>query len=691
MPGAVFISYASQDADPARLICEALRADGVEVWFDQEGGLEHGDEWDAKIRRHIKECVLFIPLISANTQARHEGYFRIEWDLAAERARGIAHGVPFILPVVIDNTREPEALVPERFRNVQWTRLPSGVVSPEVRARLLKLWSSRTAALPQEVAHPNVAPSLPLPLSNASICRPGARTYAVMAAMAVIAVAGAGIWLIGGRGGPAISAPAPTAAEAPVKGRGGAPVLEARHPADQKSVAVLAFVNLSDEKVNEYFPEGMSEELLNALAKVPELKVAARTSAFSFKGKQAPIADIAKQLGVENVVEGSVRKAGNRVQITAQLTNAADGSQLWSGKFDGELRDIFAMQNEIAGLIAKSLQLRISGSPAQPRAAIDPEAFQLFLAGRAQAERASTTDLRNAIDCFQRAVAAEPNYAEAWAHIAQAYIQLAQCGGIGTAVGFAEARKAVDKAVALEPGLPAVLVAQGRILRTADWDWNGARQAFGQALQLQPNNPDTLSDAAELLFNLGQTDEGIQLARRAVDLDPLNPAAHFGLSLLFRFAGQLDKAEQANRRALRLAPEGRRYHGNLAIILAGLGRPVKAEAEAALETDETLRHTAIAFAAIERGLRNKALAQARQIEALASKNPGNADIHVSSAEIYSRLGEKDRAFAVLSQAIAEHDPGIAWIKADTSMRNLHGDPRWAELLGKVGLSDGQLK
>src|SRR5471032_1665954 len=144
---AVFLSYASQDAEAARRICDSLRSGGVEVWFDADGGLEHGDEWDAKIRRQIKECVLFIPVISANTQARLEGYFRIEWELAAERAMGIAAGVPFILPVVIDDTREPDAHVPDRFRKVQWTRLPEGVVPPDVQARLLKLWSHRIGAL----------------------------------------------------------------------------------------------------------------------------------------------------------------------------------------------------------------------------------------------------------------------------------------------------------------------------------------------------------------------------------------------------------------------------------------------------------------------------------------------------------------------------------------------------------------
>src|SRR5471030_1303052 len=140
---AVFLSYASQDAEAARRICESLRAGGVEVWFDADGGLEHGDEWDAKIRRQIRECVLFIPLISANMQARHEGYFRLEWELAAERAMSIASGVAFILPVVIDDTREPAALVPDRFRKVQWTRLPGGEVPPETLARFLRLWEHR--------------------------------------------------------------------------------------------------------------------------------------------------------------------------------------------------------------------------------------------------------------------------------------------------------------------------------------------------------------------------------------------------------------------------------------------------------------------------------------------------------------------------------------------------------------------
>lgn len=159
---AVFLSYASQDAEAARRICESLRAGGMEVWFDADGGLEHGDEWDAKIRRQIKECVFFIPILSANTQARLEGYFRIEWELAAERAMGIAAGVPFVLPIVIDGTREPDAFVPERFRKVQWTRIPEGNVPPEVQARVLKLWSHRTGVLAHEAARTGAPAVRPL-------------------------------------------------------------------------------------------------------------------------------------------------------------------------------------------------------------------------------------------------------------------------------------------------------------------------------------------------------------------------------------------------------------------------------------------------------------------------------------------------------------------------------------------------
>jgi len=237
MSGAVFLSYASQDAEAARRICEALRSAGVEVWFDAEGGLEHGDEWDGKIRRQIRECVLFIPIISANTQARHEGYFRIEWELAADRAVGIAAGVPFILPIVIDDTREPDALVPDRFRKVQWTRLPQGTVPPEVQARLLKLWSHRTGVLSHEPARA-LAPEV------RSSAEPVGRSRALAytsAALAFLVCAGAlGWWLTGGwKTTPATQGRPPSAA----------PVSEARQLANR---ARAMSVDSYDSTVEDY-------------------------------------------------------------------------------------------------------------------------------------------------------------------------------------------------------------------------------------------------------------------------------------------------------------------------------------------------------------------------------------------------------------------------------------------------------
>jgi hypothetical protein len=286
MPSAVFLSYASQDSEAARRICDSLRSSGIEVWFDIEGGLEHGDEWDAKIRRHIKECVLFIPIISANTQARHEGYFRIEWDLAAERARGIAQGVAFILPVVVDSTSEPEALVPDRFRKVQWTKMPGGVVPPEVLARFLKLWAQKTGSAPIEVPKPQGSRASAPRHYETPEAKSSPKTYAIVGVAAALVLAAGGWWLFRGRGAaPAppplqvVIAAVPTPMPAPTHAPAAQPEIE------QKSVAVLALSNLSPDKGDAYFSDGVSEDLINVLANLPGLKVAARTSTFYFKGK----------------------------------------------------------------------------------------------------------------------------------------------------------------------------------------------------------------------------------------------------------------------------------------------------------------------------------------------------------------------------------------------------------------------
>ncbi len=1096
-PGkAVFLSYASQDVDAAKRIAEALRASGVEVWFDQSE-LVGGDAWDQKIRGQVKACALFVPVISAATQARTEGYFRLEWRLADQRTHLMAKGRPFLLPVVIDDTRDADAHVPDSFTEVQWTRLPGGETSAAFANRVNKLlggsemeagsprpaqcdegaaspiknnskpvWLWVTLAIialgaayfifkprrsPDEIARipadaqsvaANATKAPAAPLSEArkltgqaqaliddpnftrenyqladELCRRAlaldasdAEVWAVAALVsedlitetydysaqrrelartqseravrldpqsiraglsaaknlrltgdlaeavrrlrellqrapadrlvlrelarterrigndagvseiltrlqalpggdprAMITEAKdlrnrgrlpeaevlddqlltgtpvrlayyeklfllargwldleaataflpkipadllhedafgsmiAQIWLWQGEGDKALAvlnnvphdfleefaaygpkgylvgwghrlAGRSTAAQAewrnalelvearlavdknnlellaikatlqvllgqketaratwrlrvelggrsnpvdipsevgfrvllgetdeavsilqrrwagtPAVARGWyvsnlrfgpefAPIrndprvqrilaeqietlVALRHPAtagqsaagkvDEKSVAVLAFANLSDDKNNEYFSDGISEELLNVLAKVPGLKVSARTSAFYFKGKQVPMAEIAQQLGVAYVVEGSVRKQGDKVRITAQLIKAADGFHVWSDTFTRDLKDIFAVQDEIAGLIAKNLELKMGMVAARPT--IDLEAYQEYLTGRAMVAKAGNGDLLEAVGHFAKAVAIEPKFTAAWVQLASAHTQLGRWGGAPTLQSWAAARAAIDHAFALEPDSPDVLLALGWVRRTADWDWRGAEQAFRRALQLRPNHPETLAGAAVLLYNIGKDEEAFRLGQEAAQLDPLNPSTQLDLSIMFYLSNNPVESERTARRALSLAPGGAGYHSILGWALMGQRRYDEAVAEAALDTDEVQQASVLGPIAVARGQIEAAHAQVARLEKIARTNGDSADLQNIIAWISAGLGEKDRAFAALEKACASRDPSISWLRNGPYLAPLFSDPRWDALLRKVGLADDQLK
>ena len=453
---------------------------------------------------------------------------------------------------------------------------------------------------------------------------------------------------------------------------------------------MLAFANLSDDKANEYFSDGISEELLNVLAKIPGLKVSARTSAFYFKGKEVPIPEIAKQLGVAYVIEGSVRKSGDKVRITAQLIKAADGFHVWSDTFTRDLKDIFAVQDEIAGLIAKNLSLKMGMVAARPT--IDVEAYQEYLAGRALFAKASNDDLRAAVGHFEKALAIEPKFTAAWVQLASAHTQLGRWGGAPTTLqAWAAARVAIDRARALEPDSPDVLLALGWILRTADWDWRGAEQAFRRALQLRPNHPDTLAGAAVLLYNIGKDEEAFRLGQRAAQLDPLNPSTQIDLSIMFYLNNNPVEAERTARRALALAPGGAGYHSILGWALTGQRRYDEAMAEAALDTDVVQQASVLGVIAVARGQTAAAHAQIARLEELARTNGDSADLQNIIAWISAGLGEKDRAFAALEKARVLRDPSIPWLKSSRYLGPLFSDPRWDALLHKIGLADDQLK
>jgi TolB-like protein len=619
---AVFLSYASQDAEAARRICEALRAAGVEVWFDQSG-LRGGDAWDAKIRRQIKECALFIPIISANSQTRLEGYFRREWRVAVDRMLDMDDALPFLLPVVVDDTPDAEARVPDPFRERQWTRLPAGegqaAFAGRVRTLLL---GARSGAPPAALGPP--------PLARKAA--PGAP---------------------GGPGAPA---------------------------ADPKSVAVLAFANRSNDPDNEYFSDGISEELINELARIPGLKVTARTSAFHFKGKDTPIAEIARQLGVAYVVEGSVRKSGERVRILAQLIKAADGFQVWSENFDRELRDIFAVQDEIAGLIARNLSLTLGSS--SPARVADPEAYRRFLQGRAIFNREVPGEFGEAVACYQASLALDPTSALTWAWLSLVYGVSAGSGTHDVETGNALAREAAARAITLDPNLAKGHAALGLVQLVYDWDWKAAANSLDRASALAPGDVETVCFQSHAAMILGQAERAVLLGRRALELDPLNTLAGYALLRGLLVAGRFEEMGQLAEHVIALNPSG--FRSRLFLSLAHL---LQGRADEAARTAEQVpmawaRLTTLAMARFAQGRPEESEAVLQQLQT------GHGDRAVyQMAQVHAFRGERDAAFEWLETAYRARDSGTVLVKGDPLLRSLRDDPRWLPFLRKVKLAD----
>jgi TolB-like protein len=629
---AVFLSYASQDAEDARRICDALRAAGLEVWFDQSA-LRGGEAWDASIRKQIKECALFVPVISANTQAREEGYFRREWNLAVHRTLDMADDRTFLLPVVIDATIDANARVPERFREVQWTRLIGGEVVAAFAERVQRLLSEGSAERPASAPARAAAP-------GAASATPGA--------------------------------------EAP-------------------SIAVLPFVNMSRDEDNEYFADGLAEELLNVLAKIRGLRVAARSSAFKFKGKSADAADVGRALNVATLLEGSVRKAGNRLRISVQLVKVSDGYQLWSETYDRTLEDIFAVQDDIAQSVVKELRTALLGEAADSTAgreataavaaavkgrSTDPDAHRHFLQARYFIDRSTRDDTAKGIGYLKQALTVAPEFALAWAELGRAYASEANWGWAPAAEGYARARDAAARALALEPDLAEGHAGMGWIQMAHDWDWRGAEASFRRALELAPGNALVLHQASILAAHQGRSDEAIALARRAVDQDPLSAMAYFFLGLTFCTADQYGEAVPVLRKALELAPQTAAARAWLSIVLVLQGRVSEALEEAPQEPEEWGRLFALAVGQHAAGRISESEVALRE---LVAKNAGDAAYQI--AEVYAMRGDADAAFEWLERARAQHDAGVAWTKVDPLLRSLHTDRRWGPFLRQIGFRD----
>ena len=463
-----------------------------------------------------------------------------------------------------------------------------------------------------------------------------------------------------------------------------APVSPPAPAPDDKSIAVLAFVNLSSDKDNEYFSEGIAEELLNLLAQIPQLKVIARTSSFSFKGKDVAIPEIARQLGVAHVLEGSVRKAGNRVRITAQLSRGAESAHLWSANYDRTLDDIFAVQDEIAAAVVEELKLKLLGAVPKAKES-DPEAYALYLQARAHFRQFTPEGLTQAIALAQQALARDPGLAAAWDQLSIVYSRQAGTGLRPVEEGYALAREAAHKALALDPGYALAHASLGLIAMFHDGDLAQATRHMQEALTLAPRDATVLGPAAMLALSLGRREQAITIRELAVARDPANPFALFALGIAYHCAHRPTDAEAVYRRSLQLAPGYIGGQNLLGLALLAQGQKEAALEETLKEPDESCR--LMGLATVYHALGRQTDSDAALAELIAK----HADkMAYNIAYVLADRGDADRAFEWLDKAVVNRDPGLTEIVLEPLFANIHNDPRWLPFLRKINMAPEQL-
>jgi serine/threonine protein kinase/Tfp pilus assembly protein PilF len=449
------------------------------------------------------------------------------------------------------------------------------------------------------------------------------------------------------------------------------------------SIAVLPFADMSPDKDQEYFSDGISEELLNLLAKIPELQVAARTSSFSYKGENVKIADVARDLNVAHILEGSVRKAGNEVRITAQLIKADDGFHMWSETWDRSLDDIFAIQDEIAADVVAQLKVTLLGA-APTVEATDPAAYALYLQARQLGRQGTAEGLEQSMALYQQALAIDPDYAAAWAGLARNYYTQAGTELHPIDEGYQLAREAANRALAIDPEY-APAYAQLGYIAVYHGDLAAAARHLERALALDPTNSDIIANAAILARSLGRLDEAIALQEYAVGRDPVNPIGHARLGLFYLWAGRPDESIASYRTTLSLSPGRIGAKHNIGEALLLKGEPEAALAAIQQESSELWRMVGLPMA-------YHALGQAAESDATLAEliEKYEQETAYNIAYVLALRGEADRAFEWLDKAVQYNDPGLSEIAATNLFTNIHDDPRWLPFLESIGRSPEQL-
>lgn len=450
-----------------------------------------------------------------------------------------------------------------------------------------------------------------------------------------------------------------------------------------KSIAVLAFEDMSPNKDQEYLSDGIAEELLNLLAKVPELRVISRSSAFSYKGKDVKLAEIADELNVGHVLEGSVRKAGDQVRITAQLIEARSDTHLWSETYDRTLSDIFAIQDEIAEMVVRELKIALLGETPD-LVQTDPELYTVFLQARHLRRQVSESGLSQAEELLEQVISSDPGYLPALDDLITVYINQVHIDVRDFDEGYRRARELALRGLETDPEFGRMYAQMGWIAMFYTGDMQAAASYFEQGIALAPGDATMLGDTSTLLFLLGRTEEAILMMELATRMDPLNTTSWFNYGQLLASASRWDESVTSLKTALRLSPDSSEGHYYLALSLLGSGEPGLALDEIALEPESKRR-------LLGEAMIYPALRRDEKADTSLSKLIENGADPLHIAQVYAARGDFDDAFAWIEKSVAESSLEIAAIHVNPWFNSLKSDARWDALMERLGKSPAQLE
>ena len=642
----IFVSYKAEDRARAKALVDALTAEGLSVWWDVH--IEGGASWRQTIQSQLDGAACVI-VVWSEASVGPAGHF-VQDEASRAKRRGI------YLPVAIDPVEPPLGFGQEHaLKLIGWR---GGRRDPRF-IDVLEAARAMIAGGPR-----------PTPKARARSIRASAGLSWPAATVAVFALAGVAGLLVSG-----------TPARLCEAAGSACPWGPAKAPAD--SIAVLPLANLSGDPNQDYFSDGLTEELISSLSRLGGLQVAGRTSSFKFKGAKESSKAIGRQLGVNYLIDGSVRRDGNVVRVSAQLIDAASGFERWSQSYDREMKDIFAVQSGIAGAVADALKVRLLGSDIAALSrggTISPEAYDQYLRGKRLFDLAGDeASYRDVLARFDAAVAADPNYAAAHAArsrvldvIATEFVPPREVQPT-----FALALAAARRAVALAPNLAEAQAALAQTLFYSTLDFSAARPAYDRAMATGRGNADVLTWYGFFSCLAGDFGPGLDAARRAAVLDPLNPKAFKSLGLSLTAARRYPEAIAAMRRALRLDPGASGAHAAIGNALVLVGQLDAARAEFALEPSVWRAQRGVAVVLAKLG----DAAGARAALGLMIKDGGVVDYQ--QAEVYAQWGDRQRALAALEAAFRNGDAGLLSMNTDAMLDPLRGDPRFARLLARL--------